>query len=42
MYMRTNSKVFFILPAIAVGEDVDGRYFVEVAFFFWAVGFGDS
>jgi hypothetical protein len=42
MYLRTNRKVFFIFPALAVGEDIDGRYFIEAAWFFFAVGFGDK
>lgn len=42
MYTRTNTKVFFLFPAIAVGADIDGRYFIEAAWMFWAVGFGDA
>lgn len=38
MYMRTNERVFFLLPSIAVGTDVDGRYFIEAAWFNFAVG----
>lgn len=40
MYSRLNRNVFFLLPAIAVGVDTDGLYFVEVAFLNVAVGFG--
>jgi len=40
MYSRINNNVFFLLPAIAVGVDTDGQYFVEVAFFNIAIGFG--
>lgn len=42
MYARTNTKVFFLLPAVAVGTDIDGRYFLEVAWFCWVVGIGDA
>jgi len=42
MYARTNARVFFLLPAIAVGADIDGRYFLEVAWLCWAVGIGDA
>lgn len=38
MYTRVNNHVFFILPAIACGVDLDGTYFIEVAWFNFAVG----
>lgn len=38
MYLRHNPNVIFIFPAAALGVDVDGRYFFEVAWLFWAVG----
>ena len=42
MYFRVNVRVFFLLPAIAVGVDADDRYFVEVAWLCFAAGFGDT
>lgn len=41
-YTRTNARVFFLLPAVAVGVDVDGRYFAEIAWGCWSLGFGDG
>jgi hypothetical protein len=38
MYFRYNPNVLFILPAMAVGVDVDGRVFLEVAWLCMAVG----
>ena len=38
MYGRYNPNVLFLIPAAAVGVDVDGRYFFEVAWLCWAVG----
>lgn len=40
MYARHNPNVCFILPALAIGVDVDGRYFMEVAWLCWAAGLG--
>lgn len=40
MYLRTNTRVFFLLPACAVGIDLDGRVFFEVAWLCWAAGVG--
>lgn len=42
MYTRVNSKVFFLLPTVAVGIDLDGRYFIEAAWLNFVVGFGDK
>ena len=41
MYTRHNPNVCFLIPTMAVGIDIDGRYFVEVAWLFWAAGAGD-
>lgn len=40
MYMRVGANVFFLLPAVAVGVDVDGRFFLEVAWGNYAIGLG--
>lgn len=40
MYVRTNNLVFFLLPALAVDIDTDDRYFIEIAWFNIAIGFG--
>lgn len=40
MYYRVNERVFFLLPTIAVGLDLDGAYFVEVAWLNLSIGFG--
>ena len=39
-YHRTSERVFFLLPAIAIGIEVDGRYFFEIAWFNFALGLG--
>lgn len=39
-YTRCNQNVCFLLPTAAVGTDVDGRYFFEVAWLFFVVGLG--
>lgn len=39
IYTRVNDRVFFLLPCAAVGTD-NGRYFFEVAWFQFAIGFG--
>lgn len=41
-YLRTNHNVCFIWPALAIGIDKDGRYFIEAAWLFWAAGIGDT
>ena len=41
MYIRHNPNVCFIFPALAMGIDIDGRYFLEFAWLCWAVGVGD-
>lgn len=41
-YGRFNPNVCFILPAIAVGIDVDGLFFMEMAWLCWAVGVGNG
>lgn len=40
IYSRINERVFFLLPSMAVGVDEDGTYFVEIAMFNFAIGFG--
>jgi len=40
MYIRHNPNVCFIFPALAMGIDIDGRYFMEAAWLCWAVGVG--
>ena len=40
IYTRTNSRVCFLLPSAAVGVDIDGRYFFEVAWLFFVIGLG--
>lgn len=40
IYTRVNSNVFFLLPAFAVGIDLDGRYFFEIAWLVFAIGLG--
>ena len=42
IYFRLSERTVFLLPAIAVGLDVDGRPFFEVAWLNWAVGIGDQ
>ena len=42
MYMRRSHNVCFLLPALACGVDIDGMYFMEAAWLWWAVGIGDS
>lgn len=39
-YFRVNDRTFFLVPTIAVGVDVDGRFFMEAAWFNIAVGVG--
>ena len=39
MYTRINKRVFFILPTIAVVDEF-GYFFIEVAWFNVAIGFG--
>ena len=41
-YGRYNLRVFFMLPAVAIGVDTDGRFFCEVVWGCWAVGVGDK
>lgn len=38
MYGRYNPNVMFLLPAVAVGVDKDGRFFLEAAWLCWAAG----
>lgn len=42
MYIRKSERVFFLLPTVAVGVDMDGLFFFEVAWFVWAIGVGDG
>lgn len=43
IYIRKSHHTLFLLPAIAVGIDVqDGRPFFEVAWLSWAIGIGDK
>jgi hypothetical protein len=38
MYLRTNQRVFFLLPTAAIGWDVDDSWFFEVAWLNFALG----
>ena len=38
MYTRQNYRVFFLLPTLAFGYDVDDAIFVELAWMFFVVG----
>jgi hypothetical protein len=40
MYLRENYRVFFLLPAVAIGRDTDDRVFFEIAWLCWAAGVG--
>lgn len=40
IYARENRAVCFLLPTAAVGVDIDGSYFVEIAWLFFVIGFG--
>lgn len=40
LYHRINDKVFFLIPTMAVGTDLDGRFFVEIAWLNISIGFG--
>jgi hypothetical protein len=42
IYGRNNPNVCFLLPTIAIGVDIDGRYFLEAGWLFWAIGLGDK
>jgi hypothetical protein len=42
IYHRRNMQVFFILPTIACGTDIDGKYFLEAAWFFFVIGIGEK
>lgn len=42
IYTRTSERVCFIAPSIAIGVDVDGRWFLEAAWLWFAVGIGDA
>jgi len=37
-YTRNNPNVVFVLPALAIGIEEDGSYFIEVGWFCWAIG----
>jgi len=39
-YIRTGENVLFLLPTAAVGVDVDGLFFFEIAWLCWAIGVG--
>lgn len=39
-YHRVSDNVFFLIPAIAVGVDIDGQFFFELAWFNIAIGIG--
>jgi uncharacterized protein (UPF0128 family) len=39
IYTRCNYRVFFVLPTIALGFDIDDAIFVEAAWFFFVIGF---
>jgi len=38
MHLRTNQRVFFLIPTAAIGWDVDNAWFFEVAWLNFAVG----
>lgn len=40
VYVRNSSSVFFILPTLAVGVDIDGAYFMEFGWLNFAIGLG--
>ena len=42
VYGRNNPNVCFLLPTMAIGVDVDGRYFFEIAMLFWVIGVGEN
>jgi hypothetical protein len=42
IYTRTSTRTLFLLPAIAIGVEEDGKPFLEVAWLWWAVGVGDK
>ena len=42
MYMRKSANTLFLLPALAIGLDTDGRPFIEIAWLNIAVGIGDK
>lgn len=39
-YARNSNNVFFILPTLAVGVDIDGTYFMEFGWLNFAIGLG--
>ena len=39
-YTRKSHYTMFLLPAVAVGMEDDGRPFLEFAWLCWAVGIG--
>jgi hypothetical protein len=40
IYARENSKVFFILPTLAIGYDLDETFFIELGWLNYVVGYG--
>ena len=42
MYARHNPNVCFVWPALALGVDIDGRFFFEAAWLCWAAGIGGA
>ena len=38
LYTRVSNNVFFIFPSLAIGIDLDGTFFFEFAWFFFAFG----
>lgn len=40
IYTRTNTAVFWLLPSLAVGIDIDGKPFMECAWLCFAIGIG--
>lgn len=41
-YRRVNNNVCFLLPTVACGWDVDGRFFFEFGWLFFVAGIGDA
>ncbi len=42
LYIRRSSSTLFLLPAVAVGIDIDGRPFIEIAWLNIAIGIGEK
>lgn len=42
LYLRFNYEVCFVWPTLAYGKNSDKKWFVELAWIFWAIGLGDD